>query len=116
MAVGPRLGILRPRHGALMATHQQLHGALAEEQANLDVTHVLEVLGKEFPEDANGLSDMLGELGVDSPGALLEIMRMLTLSAGYTAVTWAGGLVAEGDRRFEASDVISTSWAASADL
>ncbi len=111
MTTAERRGILRPRHGALVATHQQLRSALGDQQDERDASHVVKVLTNEYADDPAGLAELLNDLEVHGPGDLMEVMRMLTLSASYTALTWAGGIAVEGDRRFEASDVLSTSWA-----
>lgn len=106
-----RRGIARPRHGSLVATHQVLRAALREEQDQRDTQQMVQVLAQEYAENAEGLAELLANLQVSRPSDLLETMRMLTLSASYTALTWAGGIAVEGDRRFDASDVLNTSWA-----
>ncbi len=106
-----RRGIARPRHGTLVATHQTLRTALRAEQDHRDTQQMVQVLAQEYAENEEGLAQLLANLHVSGPTDLLEIMRMLTLSASYTALTWAGGIAVEGDRRFEASDVLNTSWA-----
>ncbi len=106
-----RRGILRPRHGVLVATHHALRSALGDEQDERDAQQIVKVLTNEHGDNPEGLLELLRDLNVHSPGDLLEVMRMLTLSASYTALTWAGGIAVEGDRRFDATDVLNTSWA-----
>lgn len=111
MSVPSRIGIDRPRHKHLMDTHHQLRESLRDAQQRSDAERVVRALGEGYPESPEGLQALLRELEVTTPGELLDVMRMLTLSAGHTALMWAGGLSVEGGQRYSASDVLSTSWA-----
>jgi hypothetical protein len=96
----------------LIATHRQLRIALSDAQNGRDVPVILAALSEPHSEDADGLNELLTGLGAKTPGDLLEIIRMLTLSAGYTALTWSGGLTTGEGNRVNERDVMSTSWAA----
>lgn len=111
MNAASRIGVERPRHSQLLNTHRRLRSALEDAQEGLDVQHVVGVLAHPYRDDSEGLAALLDDLAVSSPTELLDVMRMLTLSAGYTGLTWAGGLATPGGGRYEVLDVISTSWA-----
>jgi hypothetical protein len=96
----------------IIGTHRQLRIALSDAQSGRDVPVILAALSEPHSEDADGLNALLAGLGARTPGDLLEIIRMLTLSAGYTALTWAGGLTTGEGNRVNERDVMSTSWAA----
>lgn len=100
----------RPDLTKLIATHRKVRNALEDAQEGRDVQSVLAALTHARNDDRAGLDELLADLKADSPSDLLDVMRMLILSSGYTALTWAGGLTASGGVRFSERDVLSTSW------
>lgn len=110
MSTASRTGLNRPPRRQLVGTHRKLQQALSEVQEGRDVSHVLAALTSPYAEDSEGLTQLLTELGARTPADLLEVMRMLTVSAGYTALTWAGGLTTEGGGHFTGPDVLSACW------
>ncbi len=106
-----RVPITRPPRRQVVATQRYMRTALGEAQEGRDLQQVVATLAGSHPEDVNGLAALLTELGVATPSDMLDLVRMLVLSSGYTAVTWAGGLATEGGGHYSDKDVLGAAWA-----
>jgi hypothetical protein len=98
----------------VLALQRRLRVALGEAAEDFDVVRALEALGAPRSDDGQGLAELLTEAGVATPTDLVQLARVVAVSASATALTWARGLPAEDDRPPTADDVLRTSWAEAA--
>ena len=101
----------QPPHREVLAVQRRLQGVLSEAANGVGADSVLGALNRERSDDRAGLTELLDELGVDTPTALVRIVQLFTVSASTTALSWARGIPLDGADAVTAEDVVRTSWA-----
>ncbi len=101
----------QPPHRDVLAVQRTLQDALETALRRFAPDVVLGAMAEERPEEPAGLTALLTDLGVRTPADLLGLLQLLTVSSGYTAVSWARGISLSEGGRVTADDVLRTSWA-----
>jgi hypothetical protein len=101
----------QPPHRDVLAVQRMLREALEAAQDGFPAAVVLEAMGQERQDEPAGLAALLADLGVRTPTDLVALLRLLTVSSSYTAVSWARGIALSEGEPVTADDVVRTSWA-----
>lgn len=100
----------QPPHRHVVELQRAVQVALVETQQRYEPAALLDALSRGHDDDADGLTELLAELDVRNPSDLVALLRLVTASASYAALSWARGLATEIGERYTAQDVLQAAW------